>query len=50
MLSTNELSYRQTDRNHEGDLETKTSEPLEPSNKNEDALQPESNLEDPVST
>jgi hypothetical protein len=50
MSSTNELLYRQTDRYHESILETKTSDPLEPSNKDEEALQQERNSEELVST
>jgi hypothetical protein len=50
MPSMNELSYRQTDRHHESILEIKTSDPLEPSNKDEEALQQERNSEEPVST
>jgi hypothetical protein len=50
MSSMNELSYRQTDRHHESILEIKTSDPLERSNKDEEALQQERNSEEPVST
>jgi hypothetical protein len=50
MSSTNELQYRQSHRDHDNDLENKTLEPLEPSNKDEEALQQERNSEEPVST